>query len=371
MKFEPFELERIQSIWEHQVDYNLSESGVHPLSFTELTGGDPAALARLANQELGYSQTNGTVALRERIAALYPGTTPDHILVTNGTAEANYVTIWSLLEADDEIVLMLPNYMQIWGLARGFRGQVKPFYLREKDAWSPDLDELRRAISPKTRLIAVCNPNNPTGAILSESARQAIVEAAASVGAWLLADEVYQGAEREDAHTPSFWGSYEKVIVTNGLSKAYGLPGLRIGWIVAPPEITARLWSYRDYTTIAPGNLSDHIAQLALVPETRAWILARTRQILRTNYPLVAEWLQAHAEMFQFTPPRAGAIVFMRYARDFNSTALTDKLREEQSVLIVPGDYFGLDHHLRLGYGSPAEYLQTGLKRIHDCLLKL
>lgn len=371
MKLEPFELERIQSTWEHLVEYNLSESGVHPLSFAELTANDPAALERLAHQALGYSQTNGTVALRERIAALYPGATPDHILVTNGTSEANFVTTWSLLEVDDEMVLMLPNYMQIWGVGRGFRGHVKPFYLREEQAWSPDLDELRRVVTAKTRLIAVCNPNNPTGAILSASEMEAIVETASKVGAWLLADEVYQGAEREDERTKSFWGSYEKVIVTNGLSKAYGLPGLRIGWIVAPPEIAAHLWSYRDYTTIAPGNLSDQIAQIALVPETRERILARTCGMLRANYPLLTSWLRDHADTFTFTEPRAGAIAFLRYHLNLNSTELTEKLRREQSVLIVPGDHFGLDHHLRIGYGSQSEYLQVGLERIHDLLTKL
>jgi hypothetical protein len=371
MRLEPFELERIQSTWEHVVDYNLSESGVHPLSFAELTAGDPGALSRLANQELGYSQTNGTVALRERIAALYPGATPDHILVTNGTSEANFVTTWSLLEADDEMVLMLPNYMQIWGIARGIRGQVKPFYLREEQAWSPDLDQLRRAVTAQTRLIAVCNPNNPTGAILAEAAQQAILEIASRVGAWLLADEVYLGAERDEARTKSFWGSYEKVIVTNGLSKAYGLPGLRLGWIVAPPAIAARLWSYRDYTTIAPGNLSDQIAQLALVPETRERILARTRDMLRANYPVLAAWLRDHAETFTFTEPHAGAIAFLRYHLDINSTELTEKLRRDHSVLIVPGDHFGLDQHLRIGYGSKIEYLQAGLERVHDLLLKL
>ena len=371
MRLESFALERIQSTWENLVDYNLSESGVHPMSFAELVGNDAEAIARLAGQELGYGQTNGTVALRERIAALYPGATPDHIVVTNGASEANFVTTWSLLEPDDEVALMLPNYMQIWGVARGFRGHLRPFYLREGQAWSPDLDELRRGVTSKTRVIAVCNPNNPTGAVLSESEMQSIVEVAASVDAWLLADEVYQGAERDAPRTNSFWGRYEKVIVTNGLSKAYGLPGLRIGWVVAPPEVAARLWSYRDYTTIAPGRLSDHIAQIALVPETRERILARTRKILQTNYPILRDWLRQHPETFTLTEPHAGAIAYLRYRLDINSTTLVEKLLDEQSVLIVPGDCFGMDHYLRIGYGVEAAYLRAGLDRIHQTLAEL
>ena len=150
-------------------------------------------------------------------------------------------------------------------------------------------------------------------------------------------------------------------MVTNGLSKAYGLPGLRLGWIAAPPEIAARLWSYRDYTTIAPGTLSDLIAQLALVPETRERILARTRNILRTNYPLLETWLREHGETFTLSEPHAGAIAFLRYQLPINSTALVERLLHEKSVLIVPGDHFGIDQHLRVGYGSPAEYLRDGL----------
>jgi aspartate/methionine/tyrosine aminotransferase len=161
------------------------------------------------------------------------------------------------------------------------------------------------------------------------------------------------------------------VIVTNGLSKAYGLPGLRIGWVVAPTEVAARLWSYRDYTTIAPSTLGDQLAQMALEPQMRERILQRTRQILQTNYPLLAAWLRNHTESFAFVEPRAGAIAFLRYQIDLNSTALVERLLAEKSVLIVPGDHFGLDRHLRIGYGAPADYLRTGLDRIHDLLTEL
>ncbi len=371
MRIEPFALERTQSLWEHTVDYNLSESGVHPLSYAELVDGDLEALARLANIRLGYSQTNGTVALRERIAAMYAGATPDNILVTNGTSEANFITIWGLVEPDDEVALMVPNYLQLWGLARGFHGRVRVFHLREEQAWATDLEELKRSVTPKTRLIAVCNPNNPTGAILSEQDMQAIVKIADSVGAWLLADEVYQGAERERELTPSFWGRYDRVIVTNGLSKAYGLPGLRIGWLVAPAEVAGRLWSYRDYTTIAPSMLSDQLAQLALEPEKRASLLARTRNLLRANYSLFSDWLRHHLATLSLIEPQAGAIAFLRYHLKLNSTALVERLRQEKSVLLVPGDCFGLDRFLRIGYGAPADYLLAGLERVDEMLTEL
>ncbi len=364
MKIDPFEMERWQSLWENRVEYNLSESSVHPMTIQELLG--DAALP--LETRLGYPQTNGTIQLRQSISSLYPGAGIDNILVTNGTAEANFLAIWKLLEPGDEILLMLPNYMQIWGLARGLGAKVVPFRLREECRWHPDLDELARAVSPRTKLIAVCNPNNPTGAVLEESEMRAIVEAARSAGAWLLADEVYQGAERNGQTTPSFWGRYEKALITNGLSKAYGLPGLRVGWIVGPEQMIAGLWGEHDYTTIAVGTLSDLLARLALEPGNRTRILERTRTILRQNYPLLEDWIAANDGLFAFVPPAAGAIAYLRYRPDINSTRLAEKLRVEKSVLVVPGDHFGMDRFLRINYGPPAEYLRAGLERLRSTM---
>ena len=198
----------------------------------------------------------------------------------------------------------------------------------------------------------VCNPNNPTGAILSDAERRGIVDAAARHGSWILADEVYRGAEREGPETPSFWGAYDRVLATCGLSKAYGLPGLRIGWIVAPSGSTWELWGRKDYTSISPGALSDFLAQKALVPATRARILERTRGILRENYPVLEAWTAKRRDAFRMVAPRAGAIAYLRYLWKVNSTELVLRLRDEQSVLIVPGDHFGMDGFLRVGYGN-------------------
>ncbi len=371
MKLEPFKMERMQSTWENIVDFNLSESGVHPMTLAELIAQEPGSLESLVQQELGYGQSNGTIELREQIAALYPGATMDHVLVTNGTSEANFINIWKLVEKDDEVILMLPNYMQIFGIVRGFGGIVRPFHLREENGWKPDIDELRRMVTSRTKLIVVCNPNNPTGAILDEQEMNQIAQIASGAGVWLLADEVYQGAERSRERTPSFWGRYDRVVVTNGLSKAYGIPGLRIGWVVGPPGLIATLWSYHDYTTIGPGKLSDVLARLALQPRVRENILSRTRKILQNNYPILREWISNHGDTFSLVEPHAGAIAYLRYKLDINSTELADRLLHEKSVLIVPGDHFGMDHYLRIGYGPPAEYLHTALERIHSTLVEL
>jgi hypothetical protein len=369
MKIEQFKMERMQSTWENVVDYNLSESGVHPLNLQELV--TEKELQEILRLELGYTQTNGTPPLRENIARLYPGASLEQILVTAGSSEANFLLMWRTLEPSQEVIFELPNYMQMYGLQRAFGAKPKYFWLREENNWAPDLDELSRLVTDKTRMIVLTNPNNPTGAILSENEMTAIVSLADKVGAWILADEVYQGAEREGRTTSSFWGKYDKTIVVNGLSKAYGLPGLRIGWMVGPRDFIQATWPYHDYTTISPSALSDRLATIALAPGNREKILSRTRGILKKNFPPLETWLKGHGPLFRFIPPQAGAICFARYNLKVNSTKLVEKLIHDKSVLLVPGDHFEMDGHLRFGFGSEEEYLLAALARVDEALAAL
>jgi hypothetical protein len=368
MRLEQFAMERMQSTYENQVDFNLSESGVHPLRLGELVD-DATARDGLWQEALRYSQSNGTVALRSAIASLYPGATTDHIQVTNGGSEANYITTWNLVEPGDEVVMMVPNYMQTWGLARAFGATIREWPLIETpDRWRIDAEALEGLVSPRTKLIIICNPNNPTGARFGEEDLDRIASIAARYGAWILADEIYRGAELDGRETPTIWGRHDRVIVTSGLSKAYALPGLRIGWVAAPPPLIASLWSYHDYTTISPGALSDVLARRALEPSRRAKILARTRGILNANFPIIAEWLRSHGDLFRFVPPDAGAIVYVNYRHAINSTELVTRLLKEKSVLIVPGDHFSMDGYLRIGFGDEVDYLGKGLTRLHELL---
>ena len=365
MKIETFKMERMQSTWENAVEFNLSESGVHPLTLEELL--DPEEMDSLRRVRIGYTQTNGTPGLRNRIAALYPGIGPDQILATSGSSEANFLLIWSLIEPGDEVLFELPNYMQMWGLLRAFGAKVKPFRLREELRWQPDPDEIRGLVTNKTKLIVLTNPNNPTGAVLSPESVAAIVEIAAEAGAWILADEVYQGAELRGARTPSFFGSYERVLAVSGLSKAYGLPGLRMGWIAGPADLIRKTWPYHDYTTISPSALSDKLAEIVLSPDKRERVLARTRAILNANWPILEAWLLKQG-VFSFHAPRAGAIVFVRYNFNVNSTEFVEKLIRNKSVLLVPGDHFEMDRHLRFGFGPEEPYLKAALARVEEAL---
>jgi aspartate/methionine/tyrosine aminotransferase len=376
VKLEPFALERLQSTFEHQVDFNLSESGVLPLTLGELIE-DTGSREALMAEALRYTQTNGTQPLRESIAALYPGATADHVLVTNGGAEANYITTWNLAEPGDEIVMMVPNFMQTWGLARAFGANLTAWPLiapgtnasgRGEGGWRVDVDGLEQITSARTKLIAICNPNNPTGARFEAGDLDRIAAIAGRHGSWIVSDEIYRGAERDGRDTPTLWGRSDRVIVTSGLSKAYGLPGLRIGWIVAPPPLVESLWSYHDYTTIAPGALSDALARRALEPSTRQRLLTRTRNILTRNYPIIERWLDDRGALFSYAPPDAGAIVYVRYHHAINSTELITRLRVEHSVLVVPGDHFGMDHYLRLGFGDDPAHLRAGLERLGQAI---
>ena len=363
MPIELFEMERMQSTWENLVDYDMSESGVRPLTLRELVamGFD---LEEFLDEPLGYSQSNGTIELRERIAALYPGAGVDQIEVTNGTSEANFLVALSQLRAGDGLAMEVPNYMQMPGVARSLGATVRTFSLRQDTGWEPDWEEFERAVSRETRLLYLSNPNNPTGAVLSGHAMTRIVERCEATGTWLLADEVYLGAEIDRPRTKSFWGMSERVLVTSGLSKAYGIPGVRIGWIVAPKGLAEQCWAQHDYLTIGPNKMSDRIARVAVDRENRERCYARTREILGRNVPVVREWIESFNGAVTWREPQAGAIALIKYSADVPSVEIAERVRTRQGTLIVPGSHVGLEGYLRIWIGGREEFLREGLRRI-------
>lgn len=363
MAIPPFEMERMQSTWENLVEFDMSESGVRPLTLREL-GAMGFDLDRFLDVPLGYSQSNGTPELRERIAAHYPGATVDHVEVTNGTSEANYLIALSQLRPGDEVAMQVPNYMQMPGVARSLGAEVKTFTLRQADGWQPDWDEFERAVTPRTRLLYLSNPNNPTGAVLTGDAMRRIADRCSQTGTWLLADEVYLGAEIDRPRTQSFWGLSDRVVVTSGLSKAYGIPGVRIGWLVGPPAVTAACWTQHDYLTIGPNKLSDRLAQIAVEAPNRERCYARTREILRHNLPIVREWVSGFGGAVTWREPEAGAIALLKYRSDTASLDIAERVRTRQSTLIVPGIHVGLEGYLRVWLGGREDFLREGLRRI-------
>lgn len=376
MKIELFRMERTQCLYENEVEFNLSESGVSPLSIAELLP-EPSERAALEAEPLRYPHSTGRERLRASIAAFHGLSDAACIMVTNGGSEANYTTLWGLIEPGDRVAFMVPNYLQGMGLGNAWGRQVDRYRLvMKRDAgghfrWQLDTDSLERAVTRKTRVIVVTNPNNPTGAVLTEAEMNEVVTAAGRVGAWIVSDEIYRGAETDGPLSPTFAGRYDRVVVTGGLSKAFGLPGLRSGWIVAPRKLVTHLCRYHDYLTLTPSFLSDYLADAVMQEKNRDRILTRTRSIIRRNLPTVENWIESHADIFDYARPAAGAICTVRYHLPIASETLFNRFRRDQSVLITPGAHFGIGKYLRIGFGYDPQKTAQGLARLDQPLKQL
>lgn len=368
MKIETFQMERTQCLFENKVELNLSESGVFPLRISELLDGTDD-IESFVDNKLSYNESEGSQIFRERIAQFYPDCRAENITVTNGGSEANYVTLWTLLESDGRLACMIPNYMQAWGLGRAYADGVDTFELvMQADSgqprrWALDVEGLNRAVTPKTNVILVTNPNNPTGAVLTAAEMDAVVDIASKADAWLVVDEIYRGAEVQGGTSPTFWGRYEKVVITSGLSKAFGMPGLRVGWVVTSPKLIEDLWVRHDYLTLTPGLLSDRLGAIAMEPQRREAILARTRRIIRENLPPIEKWFSERKDIFTYLPPQAGAIFYSKCKLPISSAELINRLIEEKSVLLSPAEHFGLEGGIRVGFGYDVDKSLEGLKR--------
>ncbi|MEP6693521.1 MAG: aminotransferase class I/II-fold pyridoxal phosphate-dependent enzyme [Chloroflexota bacterium] len=365
MKFPTFDMERMQSTWEHRVKYDLSESGVEAMTLEEITR-DQKELMR---SRIGYAEGVGREPTRALVAGFHSGTDAKNVVITTGTSEANFLALLTLVSAGDEVVVVMPNYMQVHGIAQGLGARVREVWLREEHAWRIDLDALTAAVNAKTKLICVCTPNNPTGQVLSRSEIDRVVAIAAKHGAWILSDEVYRGAELDKVESASFSGRGERIVVTGGLSKVYGLPGLRIGWLVAPEAEAQAALSLKDYTTIAPATLSEALAEVAL--ERRDELMKRARYLLGERWPMLEDWAAGRSRELHWTPPQAGGICFFSYRFPLESMALVDRLIREYSTMVVPGIHFRAERHLRIGFGMEPRILAAGLAAIDRLLASL
>jgi aspartate/methionine/tyrosine aminotransferase len=368
MDFQNFELETFQSLYERTVDYNLADSSVQCAHVHQLLDGDVTSLVDLP---LYYPEVNGTALLRERIAVQYPKATPSNVLVTVGASQANNLICNTLLEPGDEVIVFTPCYQQVWGLARNLGCRVRELQLRPEDDWRPDLDQLEKLAGTKTRLIALVNPNNPTGSVLSEEEMRRIVAVCERTGAWLHADEVYRGTERGGPESPTFWGMYDKTVCVNSLSKAYGLAGLRIGWALAMPDVIEDLWRRHEYTVIAGAGPSMKLAEIALKPAKRSTLLERQRGLSNDGHKILSAWLAEQNGRFSCKTPPATSIAFVRSHLEMPSLDLANHLRKKASVLVAPGAYLGTENHLRIAIGYDAGRLQAALGRISEATTEL
>ena len=361
---------------ETHVQYDIAESGILPMTTADLldllpAGERAAALDRLLALPLGYSEARGTEELRGLLAATYARGDADQILVTTGAIEANFLLFNELLEPGDHVVAPYPAYQQLYSVPRAIGCDVSLWKVGPETGYQYDVDALERLVTPRTRLIVVNTPHNPTGAMLSPDDARRVYALAESVGATILGDEAYRwlavpgGAEFA---TP-FFDMGERGISVGTLSKPFGLPGLRIGWIAGPPDLVRRCWGLRDYITLSPGKLNDALACIALAHRDR--IVARNTRIITANLATATRFMAEHGSYLSWTPPRGGLLALIKYDLPIPSLELADKLAMGESVMLAPGSAFGYEHHLRLGIGQRPDIFEEGLRRAGDLFQKV
>ena len=370
--FQPFAIEQYMSENEHAVKYHFAESGVHPLTYAELFELASIDTDSLFATLVDYPQVNGIQSLREKIATMYEGTTAENILVTIGASEANTLVAATMLNPGDNMVRFRPTYEQLSGNASNLGFEVRSVDMIESNDWALDTDALKQAVDDRTRIIHVVNPNNPTGRILSQSDRDAVIAAAASCGAWIVADEVYAGTERDsDEPTASFWGDYDRVIAINSMSKAYGLPGLRLGWLVAPMPVIEDCWRRHEYATIAATMFSMKLADAALEERAREKLRARAQLLIRRGFETFTAALDEHPGVFSVVPPQASAMSFVKFDLPVKSDEFARRLLKEEDVLVIPGSRFGVEDHFRFSSALLEDHLKAGLSRFNSLVERI
>jgi aspartate/methionine/tyrosine aminotransferase len=376
VKLERFELERWMTRWELDVDYDIAESGIYPLSLEELydligPGAAEELDRKIRTTRLGYSEARGTLALRTTIADTFERATPEDVLVTTGAIEANFLLFNALLQEGDHVVAVSPAYQQLLTLPKAITSNVTEWSVIQGEGFRYDLDQLELLVRPETKMIVINTPHNPTGAMLDQAGLERVLEIAQRSDAWLLSDEAYRWLEHPGgAVLPSpAHDLAEKVISVGTMSKPFGLPGLRIGWLVANPDVVAACWSMRDYVSLSPSGITDAIGRTAI--EHRDQILPRNAAIIEENMHVATAWFREHADIVSWQPPRAGLLAMMRYKADIPSTELADRLAKDMRVMLAPGSAFGLEHHLRIGVGQRPDLFAEGLRRTADYLRNL
>lgn len=376
MKIEPFALERWMAGYETSVESDVSVGGVSALTVNDLLALEPPdereqVFNALLNSRLGYSEARGSLELRSAIAATYRNCGPENILVTTGAIEANFLLFNVLLNAGDSVIVPNPAYQQLASVPSAIGCNVAYWNVRPESGFRYDLNELEQLITPKTRMIVINIPHNPTGALLSEEELQRVYTLAESVGATVLCDETYRWLAipgGEECAQPVFNLGPEGISVGT-LSKTFGLPGLRIGWIAAPEAIIQACWTMRDYISLCPGKLSDMLAVVAFKHRER--IMERNVGIIQQNIKTIRNWLEEQQGIFTWLPPRGGLLSLLHYNLDIPSLDFSNTLAQKYKVMFVPGANFGFEHYLRVGLGQDPKVFAEGLARTGTYIAEL
>ncbi|ALP65399.1 aminotransferase [Paraburkholderia caribensis] len=369
MQIREFGVERWMDLYENQCELNLAETCVESLTVGELlkiAGKEEALLGEILPMKLTYGAIDGTERLRGNVASLYEKQGVPNVLITHGAISANALVYETLVEPGDHVISVLPTYQQHYSIPESYGAKVDILRLREENGFLPDLDELRRMVTPTTRVIAINNPNNPTGSLMDREFLVEIAGIARSCGAYVLNDEVYRGTDQEGTgFTASIADVYEKGISTGSMSKTWSLAGLRVGWIVAPVELLQRVRTHRDYNTISVGMLNDLLASIAL--ENRKAILERNHGILRTNLAVLDAWI-AKEPLLSYVKPKSGTTALVKVNVDMTSREFCVSLLEKTGVMFTPGSALDVEGYVRIGYTNNREVLVAGLAKVSEFL---
>jgi capreomycidine synthase len=339
---------------------DIGSSGVENYSFADLR-----ALVGITYQELDGivfqdSKTLGADGLRQAIADHLAGGRADSVMVTHGSTDANHLSMTSLLEAGDEVVVLDPCYQQLYGIAEAMGCRLKRWPLRFERGYRPDFDELDQLLTPAVKMVVVNFPHNPTGASISRAEQRRLIDAVDRVGAYLLWDAAFAEITYDEPPLPEPL-EYPRAVSQGTMSKAYGLPGLRVGWCLAAPEILERFVRVRDYTTLSLSPLVELVARRVM--DKAALIVGRRLQQARENRELVARWIGDQEGRVAWVPPRGGVSAFIRFQDLVDVEGFCHRLARKAGVLLVPGSCFGAAAHARLGFGGARPELQEGLLR--------
>lgn len=369
MKIEPFGVEIWMNEFETSCEFNLAETCVHSLTVAELLDicEQPAnSLDALRDLKLGYGAIPGSDRLRDAIAALYESRTRANTLVTHGTIGANSLVHQTLVGPGDHVIALLPTYQQHYSIPASIGANVTQLRLLPDNRFLPDLDELRRHLTADTRLLAMTNPNNPTGSLMDDAFLSELAALARNADVWVLCDEVYRGTDQHGSGTTaSIADVYEKGISTAGMSKAFSLAGLRLGWIVAAEEVIEAAMIHRDYNTISVGVIDDHFASIAL--EHARALLARSRQITRGNLELLDRWIQDEP-LISWVRPESGTTALLKLDLDIPSREFCVRLLQQTGVMFTPGSVMDMEGYLRVGFANPPATMRAGLDRVSQFL---
>ncbi len=353
MRIPDFKLERYFARWEFSAPYLLCASDLEGWPMAELLElADADARARWDALTLGYTESMGLPALREAIASLYSGLSADQVLTFAGAEEALFILMNVLLGPGDHAVVTWPGYQSLHEVARAAGADVTLLPLREEDGWTLDLEALRQALRPHTRLLVVNFPHNPTGALPEPATFEALCALVEERGVYLLSDEVYRFLEHPPAEPlPAAVERTARGLSLGVMSKAFGLAGLRVGWLACrDAELLRQCAAYKDYTSICNSAPSEVLALIAL--RARHRVLARSRALIDRNLQLLDAFFARHPDTFGWVRPRAGSVAFPRLLRDMPVAAFCQALREREGVLLLPGDVYDFPgNHFRLGLG--------------------